>query len=272
MSSRAPWVAHFGFSATPFRKTIPASQLCERASHQEAVARIRFCIAESLLGVLVGEVGVGKTVALRAATSQLDPAAHHVIYVSNPAFGIRGLYVTIVRAPGASPRAHKAELMAQAQSLLAAEEQERRRRVVLLVDEAHLLSPEQLEELRLLTNAEMDSASPFALLLVGQPTLARQLRMGVFAALDQRIATRYQLAPMDLAESATYLRHHLSLVGRTDPLFADDAIARLHKASLGLPRALNNAATAALIAAASAGKALVDDDCAKKAVAELTRD
>jgi type II secretory pathway predicted ATPase ExeA len=90
--------------------------------------------------------------------------------------------------------------------------------------------------------------------------------------LDQRIATRYQLAPMDLAESAQYLRHHLALVGRTDPLFADDAIARLHKASLGLPRALNNAAIAALIAAATAGKALVDDDCAKKAVAELTRD
>ena len=76
----------------------------------------------------------------------------------------------------------------------------------------------------------------------------------------------------DLAEAAQYLRHHLGLVGRTDPLFADDAVARLHKLSLGLPRALNNAAIAALIAAATAGKALVDDDCAKKAVAELTRD
>ena len=88
----------------------------------------------------------------------------------------------------------------------------------------------------LLTNAEMDSPSPFALLLIRQPTLARQLRLGVFAALDQRIATRYQLARMDLAESAQYLRHHLELVGRTDPLFADDAIARLHKVSPGLPR------------------------------------
>src|SRR5262249_39531197 len=87
-----------------------------------------------------------------------------------------------------------------------------------------------------------------------------QLRLGIFAALDQRIATRYQLAPMDLQESAQYLRHHLALVGRTDPLFADDAVARLHKVSLGLPRALNNAAIAALIAAATAGKALVDDD------------
>jgi type II secretory pathway predicted ATPase ExeA len=270
--SRAPWVGHFGFTGTPFSKTIPASQLCDRAGHQEAVARIRFCIAESALGVLTGEVGVGKTVALRAAVGQLDPTAHHILYVANPGFGTRGLYVTIVRALGATPRVHRADLMAQAQQLLAAEEHERRRRVVLLVDESHLLVPEQLEELRLLTNASMDAASPLALLLVGQPTLARQLRMGIFAALDQRIATRYQLAPMDLAESAQYLRHHLALVGRTDPLIADDAVARLHKLSLGLPRALNNAAIAALIAAASAGKALVDDDCAKKAVAELTRE
>lgn len=267
-----PWVAHFGFTRTPFGKAIPAQLLCERASHQEAVARIQFCVAESLLGVITGEVGVGKTVAVRAATSRLDPIAHHIVYVANPSFGTRGLYVTLVQALGAQPRFHKAEVMAQAQALLAAEENERRRRVVLVIDEAHLLAAAQLEELRLLTNADMDSRTPFALLLVGQPTLARQLRMGIFAALDQRIATRYQIAPMDLAEAAQYLRHHLGLVGRTDPLFADDAIARLHKASQGLPRAFNNVAIAALIAAATAGKALVDDDCAKRAAAELTRD
>ena len=224
--------------AHTFSKTIPAAQLSDRASHQEAVARIRFCISESLLGVITGEVGVGKTVAVRAATGQLDATAHHIIYVATPTFGARGLYLTIVHALGAKPRAQKADLIVQTQTLLAAEEHERRRRVVVIIDEAHLLAPEQLEELRLLTNAEMDSQSPFALLLVGQPTLARQLRLGILAALDQRIATRYQLAPMDLAEAAQYLRHHLALVGRTDPLFADDAVARLHKLSLGLPRAL----------------------------------
>ena len=268
MSARAPWVGHFGFTATPFGKAIAAADLFSRPAHEEAVARIRFCIAESLAGVIVGDVGVGKTVALRAAVSTLDPTAHQVIYVANPAFGTRGLYVTIVSALGATPRFFKAEVMAQAQTLLAAEESERRRRVVFIVDEAHLLGPEQLEEIRLLTSAEMDSRSPFALLLVGQPTLVRRLRMGVFAALDQRIATRYQLRPMDLAESAGYLCHHLALAGRTDPLFADDAVARLHRASLGLPRALNNLARDALIAAAADGKALVDDTCAKKAVAE----
>jgi type II secretory pathway predicted ATPase ExeA len=270
--SRAPWVAHFGLTRTPFGKSIAAKDLFTRDAHAEAVARIHFCVAESALGVLVGDVGAGKTVAVRAAMAALDPAAHHLVYVANPAFGTRGLYVTIVRALGANPRFHKAEVMAQATELLAAEEAERHRRVVLVVDEAHLLTPAQLEELRLLTNAELDSKSPFAGILVGQPTLTRQLRMGVFAALDQRIATRYALKAMDLAESVNYLRHHLALAGRTDPLIADDAVARLHRAANGLPRALNNAATAALMAAAADGKALVADACAKKAVAELNRD
>ena len=200
------------------------------------------------------DVGAGKTVALRAAVAGLDPTRHQVIYIANPAFGTRGLYVTIVRALGAQPRYLKAELMAQASDLLAAETAERHRRVVVICDESHLLQPDQLEELRLLTNSEMDSASPFAAILAGQPTLNRQLRMGMFAALDQRIATRFVIKPMDLAESAAYLRHHLKLAGRDEPLFADDAIARLHRVANGLPRALNNAAIAALIAAAAVGQ------------------
>jgi type II secretory pathway predicted ATPase ExeA len=270
--SRAPWVKHFGLTRTPFTKTIAANQLFGRDGHAEAVARISFCVQESALGVITGDVGAGKTVAVRAAVAQLDPTRHHVIYIPNPAFGTRGLYVTIVSALGAHPRFHKAEVMAQAAALLAAETAERHRRPVIIIDEAHLLTPQQLEELRLLTNADMDSTSPFAGILVGQPTLARQLRMGTFAALDQRIATRYQLKPMDLADTAGYLRHHLALAGRDEPLFADDAIARIHRAANGLPRQLNNAATAALIAAATTGAQLVDDTAARKAAAELTRD
>ncbi|MHB2023828.1 MAG: ExeA family protein [Mycobacteriales bacterium] len=270
--SLAPWVTHFALTRTPFGKRIGAGDLYARRAHQEAIARISFCVVESALGVVTGDVGAGKTVAVRAAVAGLDPTRHQVIYIPNPAFGTRGLYVSIVRALGAAPRYQRAELIVQAADLLAAEEAERHRRVVLVVDEAHLLTPAQLEELRLLTNAEMDSASAFAGILLGQPTLNRQLRMGVFAALDQRIATRFSVAAMDIGESAGYLRHHLHLAGRDEPLFADDALARLHRVSGGLPRALNNAATAALIAAAADGKDLVDDACAKKAVAELTRD
>ena len=87
---------------------------------------------ESTLGVITGDVGAGKTVAVRAAVAGLDPTRHQVIYMANPAFGTRGLYVTIVRALGAEPRFHKAEVISQAADLLAAEEAERYRRVVIV--------------------------------------------------------------------------------------------------------------------------------------------
>jgi type II secretory pathway predicted ATPase ExeA len=158
--SPASWAAHFGLARTPFGKSIPARDLFPRPARAEAIARISFCVVESALGVVTGDVGAGKTVALRAAVAGLDPTRHQVIYIANPAFGARGLYVTIVRALGDRPRYLKAELMAQAGDLLAAEAAERHRRVVIICDEAHLLQPDQLEELRLLTNSEMDSASP----------------------------------------------------------------------------------------------------------------
>jgi type II secretory pathway predicted ATPase ExeA len=265
------WASHFGFTRTPFTKSVPADKLFERSGHAEAVARVHYCINHSALGVVVGDTGAGKTVAVRAAVAGLDRTKYTIVYLANPSGGCRGLYVAIATALGATPRFHKAEAINQAAALLAAEEHERHRRVLLVIDEAHLLSPEQLEEIRLMSNAELDSASPFAGILLGQPTLAARLRQGVFAALDQRISVRYSLGGMDLAESVAYLRHHLALAGRTDPLVADDAAARLHRYSNGLPRALNNAATAALMAAAADGKGLVDDVCAKKAIAELSR-
>lgn len=91
----------------------------------------------------------------------------------------------------------------------------------------------------------MDSVSPFALVLVGQPTLRARLRLGTFAALDQRVGLRYALPPMALADTGEYVTHHLRLAGRSDTLFSDDAIARIHKAGWGLPRAVNNLAVQA---------------------------
>lgn len=264
--------AHWGFTRMPFGRDLAPGMLFASRTHAEAVARITWLIAEGAIGVLTGEVGAGKSVSTRAATAHLDHR-FSVIYLGNPAVGIRGYLRQIVTALGGVPPFQTAPLVAEVMARLDAEKSERGRRVVVVCDEAHLLSCAQLEELRFLTNAgDMDASSPFACLLVGQPALRRRLKLGAYAALDQRIATRYTLPPMDLADSAAYLRHHLALAGRSDALFADDAIARLHRVANGLPRALNNAAVAALCAAAAEGKALVDDVCAKRAVAELTRD
>lgn len=262
--------AHYGFSRMPFAKQLAPGMLHHHHGHDEAAARISWCIAEAALGVITGDVGSGKTVAVRAAVASLDTSRHSVIYLGNPAVGARGLYAGIVSALGGVPRFHKAALIPQATDALAAEASERGKRVVVIVDEAHLLDACQLEELRLLTNADMDSRSPFACLLVGQPTLRRRIRLGAFAALDQRIALRYALPGMDLGETAGYLRHHLGLAGRSDPLFSDDAVALVHQTSRGLPRAVNNIAVQSLVAAFAAGKGIVDESSARSAVTEVT--
>lgn len=261
--------AHFGFTRMPFSKELSPSMLHQHAAHSQAVARVSWCVAEGAIGLICGEVGSGKTVAVRAACSGLDPARHTVVYLGCPAVGVRGLYLAIVAALGGRPRFHTAPLIAQAQDALAAERSERARTVVLCCDEAHLLSAEQLEAVRMLTNSEMDSRSDLALLLVGQPTLRRRVKLGSFAALDQRISLRYQMTPMTATETASYIHHHLALAGRKDTLFSDDAITLIHQVSRGLPRQVNNLATHALVATYAGQKQIADEQAARQAVAEL---
>ena len=262
--------AYFGFTRMPFGRALAPGTLHRHCAHAEAVARITWCVSERALGVITGEVGAGKTVAVRAALAGLDASRHTTIYLGNPAVGGRGLYAGIVTALGGVPRFHKASLIPQTCELLAAEEHERGRTVILVLDEAHLLDADQLEELRLLTNADMDAHSPFAALLVGQPTLRRRIKLGTFAALDQRIALRYAMTGMTAAETKSYLTHHLTLAGRSDTLFSDDAIALIHQVSRGIPRAVNNLAVQGLVAAYATAKTIVDESSARAAVTEVT--
>jgi type II secretory pathway predicted ATPase ExeA len=262
--------AHYGFTRMPFGKDLAPGMLHSHGAHAEAVARILWCISEQAIGVVSGECGAGKTVAARAAVASLDASRHTVLYLGTPGVGLRGIYGLIVTALGGTPKFHHAALIPQAQELLAAESSERGKQVVLIIDEAHLLDAESLEGVRCLSNMGMDQTAPFCLLLLGQPTLRRQLRHGMFAALDQRIAVRYAIAGLDAEETTSYVQHHLALAGRSDTLFSDDAVGLIHEVSRGLPRQVNNLAVASLIAAFAAKKAIVDESAARVAVAEIS--
>jgi len=209
-------------------------------------------------------------VAARATINNLDTSRHAIIYVGNPAIGSTGIYAAITSALGAVPRHHKYALIPQTADLLATENNERGRLPVLVIDEAHLLSNTQLEDLRLLTNTEMDSESPLAVLLIGQPTLRRRIKLGVFAALDQRITTRCHIDGMNLPDTKTYISHRLRLAGRSEPLFSDSAIALIHKHSRGRPRAINNLGLNSLIASYGAKKSMVDPEAVNQAITDIT--
>jgi type II secretory pathway predicted ATPase ExeA len=264
--------AHYGLTRTPFSRGIAPSQIFAARTHKEAVARLKWLVDETAIGVVTGEVGAGKTIAARAAVATLDASRFTVVYLSNPMVGARGIHHHLVTALGDIPKFHRPALIAQTQELLAAETEERRKTVVLIVDEAHLLSTEQLEQLRLLTNTDMDSRSSLGLILLGQPTLRRRLKQGHFAALDQRIGLRFHLDGLPLEETAAYIAHHLTLAGRSDPLFSDDATGLIHQTSRGIPRAINNLAVQALNAAYAGSKGIVDESSARAAITEVTAD
>ena len=222
--------------------------------------------------MITGEVGAGKTVAARAALDAIDRSRHTIIYLPDPTVGVRGIHHRIVASLGGQPLTHHATLAPQTADALAAEQAERGRTPVVVIEESHLLSHDQLEAIRLLTNHDLDSSSPFACLLIGQPTLRRRMKLGVLAALDQRIGLRYAMPPMTDTETISYLRHHLKLVGRDDTLFSDDAAALIHQTSRGYPRGVNNLALQALVAAYAANKAIVDESSTRTAIAEVTAD
>jgi type II secretory pathway predicted ATPase ExeA len=195
--------AHYGFTRMPFGRDLAPGMLHRHGSHAEAVARISWCVEQRVLGVVTGEVGAGKTVAVRAALAALDQVRHTIIYLGNPTIGARGIRHAIVTALGGVPHPHMAILVPQAANALATEHAERGRTPVLVIDEAHLLNHDQLEGIRMLTNHDLDRWSPFACLLIGQPTLRRRMKLGVLAALDQRIGLRYSMPGMTSDETAT---------------------------------------------------------------------
>nr|WP_291822175.1 AAA family ATPase [Candidatus Microthrix sp.] len=102
---------HYGFTRMPFGKNIAPGMVHHHQAHDQAVARISWAINETAIGVVTGEVGAGKTLAIRTATGALDPSRHRVIYLPNPAVGTRGLYSAIVTALGGTPRFHKSALI-----------------------------------------------------------------------------------------------------------------------------------------------------------------
>ncbi|MEV7152723.1 AAA family ATPase [Streptomyces sp. NPDC093084] len=249
-----------------FGKDLAPTVLHRHSAHAQAFARVTWCIGERALGVITGEVGAGRAVAVRALLSQLDHPRHKVIYLADSAVGVAGIHHAIVTSLGGLPRPHKSTLIPQATDLLTTENSERGSVLVLIIEEAHLLDHEHLEAIRMLTNYEMDSSSPLACLSIGQPTLRHKIKLGVLAALDQRIQVPHNIPSITGEETASYLVHHLGLAGRTDTFFTDDAIPLLHDTARGYPRIVNNLAVQALLSVYAEGKLIVDETSARAAV------
>jgi len=261
---------HYGFTALPFSKTIATKDLFPAAAQQELVARLNYLVRERGLGLVTGEIGSGKSTAVRAFATGLDPNRYLVIYLSNPTTGMMGLYRELLLALGHEPPYTLARMVTCIRSALSDLQTAKRRQAVIILDEAHLLSQSMLEQLRLLLSDRMDSESLATLILVGHPQLRQTLHLSVNEAFDQRLVVRCHLGPLDLAETLAYVRHQVKSVGYLGgTLFTDDALQRIFEVTKGVPRRINQLCQTALMAGMLEKKQTLDESTLRKAIAEM---
>ena len=260
---------HFGLTRHPFDKEIEAEDLFPSASSKELDVRLGHLLELRGIGLVTGESGCGKTSACRKVLCALHTGLWRVFYVSLSTGNVMDLYKTIAWEMGLPTERSRAAVYKQIRAEVNRVCAEARARPVLVVDEAHNLRPDVLEDLRLLTNYRMDSENRLCLLLVGQAELRRRLAMSVYEALSQRIVIRYHFSGLGPDELLSYVAHRLRLAGTELPLFEPAALEAVFQATGGLPRKVNNLGHHALMAAALARSKVVTAEHVQAALAEV---
>lgn len=243
---------HFGLNRHPFGKEIEPEELFASAGGRELEARLGHLVEMRGIGLVTGDSGSGKTCACRKVVAGLHTGLYRVVYVPLSTGNVMDLYKTIAWELGLPTERSRAALYRQIRNEVSRLVTDARCRPILIVDEAHHLRPDVLEDLRLLTNYQMDAENRLCLLLVGQAELRRRIGMAAYEALNQRIVVRYHLPGLSRDEMPLYLAHLLRLAGTELPLFEPAAIEAIFQATQGLPRKVNLLAHHALLAGAVA--------------------
>ena len=260
---------HFAMTNYPFPKGLASGDCFESAALSETTARIKHLLDMRGIGLLTGESGSGKTTSCRSIVSTLNTGLYRVIYVTLTTGNVMDLYKTIAWELGLTAERNRAGLFRSIRGEVSRLCNENRLRPVLIVDEAHHLRTDVLEDLRLLTNYAMDSENRLCILLVGHPELRRRLNMAALDALAQRIVVRAHMRGLTRPETTAYFEHHLRLAGCNHPVFEPPAIEAIYQATSGLPRRTNLLAHHALLAAAIAKANNVTPEHIQTALDEL---
>jgi len=260
-------VAFHGFKRFPFDKNIKSSDILDTEPQKECAARLDFIKRRGGIMLLVGDPGVGKTLALRRFADGLNENIYRAVYTPLSTLKGADLLRHINDRLGLPNRASKGSVYRQIQDEILDSREQRGRTVVLIIDEAHLLKTGALQELRLLTNFKMDSFDPFILILSGHVELRRTMDLGVMEDFSQRLALRYHIPPLSPRETKEYVLTHMKLAGAPEPIFSDSALAALYEITFGIPRRIGVAAETALTYAMLEDKRTVDADLVLKAKA-----
>lgn len=257
--------AFFGLSGSAFTRQIEPKDIYRHPQLEEWHYYLGNAVQAGAVAVLTGPVGTGKSTALRAFLSELDPAQHAVLYVGYTASD-RALFREIAQGLGLSPAYLKGDLVVQLHTAIEHAWMGKGRRTLLVVDDAHLLSDALLVELRQMLNFQMDSATPLGLVLVGQPPLRARLKEPQHEALFQRAPIRYTMAGLSRGETTEFISAHMRAVGGDPGVFTEDAVDLTFQHSKGIPREICNLCLYALIRAGWQETKIVDQGVVEEVI------
>lgn len=266
------YTSFFGLTEKPFALTPDPRYLYLSERHAEALAHLAYGIAEAGGFIqLTGEVGTGKTTVLRSLLQQLPPHCD-VALILNPRVTPAEFLQCIcdeLHVPVQAAASGSVKSLVDLLTHFLLDAHGRSRRVVLMVDEAQNLSPDVLEQLRLLTNLETATQKLLQILLIGQPELRAMLAQPGLRQLAQRVTGRYHLEALRRPETIAYIRHRLRVAGATRDLFSSGALGEIHRLSRGVPRIINVVADRALLGAYTREVHRVTADFVRRAASEV---
>ncbi len=258
----------YGLREKPFSKTPDPRFLYRSAKHAEALARLQYAVDEQDMVLLTGEIGSGKTMLSRALIDSLD-ASYYPVLIINPRLSPSQLLRTIALRLGMNEAGRYRHGILDGINAKLYELFDAGRRTVLIIDEAQLIPGKStFEELRLLTNFQLDDRNLLALVLIGQTELRDRLDRRQYKALRQRIGMQFHLTALDEAETREYVKHRLRVAGREAALFDDAAIALLFEHSEGVPRLINTLAGNALVEGFGRGAAQIGREVMESVVTD----
>lgn len=259
----------FGMKLDPFGKELETGMFYPSADLRELNSRLKYLLENRGIFLLVGEPGSGKTSAVRKFASGLGTAIHKLCYFSLTTLTVTDFYSALAFMLGEEPRSRKIDKFRQIQLSIMSLYYDQKILPVIIIDEIHMASTAVLEDLRMLFNFKMDSATPFVLILAGQPLIRNKLALAMCLPLKQRIGLKYSMQGLTEQETAEYLKTRMQLAGVVNEVFLPEAAIAIHSSSQGFPRNINNLATHSLMYAAGEGKQAVDSETVYQAGMEL---
>ena len=253
----------YGFERTPFTRNIPTDQLYQSLILEEALGRLQYAADRQMFAVVTGDCGTGKTTAIRRFRDILDSSKFSVMYLADSKLTPRHFYKGLLEQLGCEAKFYRGDAKRQLHKEIELMQGIHKLRPVVIVDEAHLLDREMLEEVRFLLNFKMDSQSPMALILVGQSELWEKFQLQAYAAIRQRIDIQCRLNHYDRAQMGEYVHRHLDYAACDKEIFSDAALDEIFKYSTGSARLINKLCTHCLLYGAQNGRRIIDDHMVK---------